>query len=153
MRARWTNIYLSKLLCICPSLLEVSTKKDRASTEISYQFLAPKVSLLFWGGIKPPTPVLQLIHFQLQRKALYYASVNSSCAQRRATAGHLFALLVPGVGHLQILGCSGRTLSFWRARGFLSEYNRILLEILLDFIGKTSRLAHLSRTGKNWRTL
>ena len=162
MRARWTNICLSKLLCICPSLLEISTKKDRASTEISYQFLAPKVSLLFWGGIKPPTPVLQLIHFQLQRKALYYASVNSSCAQPpppppppppRATAGHLFALLVPGVGHLQILGCSGRTLSFWRARGFLSEYNRIFLEILLDFIGKTSRLAHLSRTGKNWRTL
>ena len=74
----------------------------------------------------------------------------------RATAGHLLALLVPGVGHLQILGCpgaghlptTGRTLSFWHARGFLSEYN-----YTKDFIGKTSRLAHLSRTGKNWRTL
>ena len=71
----------------------------------------------------------------------------------RTTAGHLLTLSVPGVGHLQILGCPGRTLSFWHARDFLSQYNRILLEILLDFIGKTSRLAHLPRTGKNWRTL
>ena len=99
--------------------------------------------------------------FSAARKAFYYASVNSSCAQPpppppRATAGHLLALLVPGVGHLQILGCpgaghlptTGRTLSFWHARGFLSEYN-----YTKDFIGKTSRLAHLSRTGKNWRTL
>ena len=74
----------------------------------------------------------------------------------RATAGHLLALSVPGVGHLQILGCpgaghlptTGRTLSFWHARGFLSEYN-----YTKNFIGKTSRLANLSRTGKNWRTL
>ena len=49
----------------------------------------------------------------------------------RATAGHLPALSVPGVGHLQIL----------RSRK--------------NFTGKTStcRLAHLSRTGKNWRGL
>ena len=72
----------------------------------------------------------------------------------RATAGHLLALLVPGVGHLQILGCPGAghlptpgpTPSFWHARSFLSEYN-----FTEDFTGKTSRLAHLSRTGKNWR--
>ena len=39
-----------------------------------------------------------------------YASVNPSCAQRpppRATAGHLPALSVPGVGYLQILRCPG----------------------------------------------
>ena len=34
-------------------------------------------------------------------------------------------------------------LSFWHARGFLSENN-----YTEDFIGKESRLAHLSRTGK-----
>ena len=48
--ARLKNIYLSKLLCICLSLFEkISTKKDIASTEISYQFLAPKVSVLRWN--------------------------------------------------------------------------------------------------------
>ena len=41
-----------------------------------------------------------------------YASVNSTCAQPpppppRATAGHLPALSIPGVGHLQILHCPG----------------------------------------------
>ena len=48
MRARWANICLSKLLCICPSLFEkiISTKQDITSTEISYQFLAPKIALL-----------------------------------------------------------------------------------------------------------
>ena len=38
------------------------------------------------------------------------ASVNSSCTQPPpppATAGHLFPLSVPWVGHLQILYCSG----------------------------------------------
>ena len=74
----------------------------------------------------------------------------------RATAGHLPAMSVPGVGHLQILHCPGvghlptpgRTPSFWHPSGFLSEYN-----CTEDFTGKTSRLAHLSRTGKNWRSL
>ena len=74
----------------------------------------------------------------------------------RATAGHFPALSVPGVGHLQILHCPGTghlstqgpTPSFWHARGFLSDYN-----YTEDFTGKTSRLAHLSRTGKNWRSL
>ena len=48
--ARLKNIYLSKLLCICLSLFQkISTKKDTASTEISYQFLAPKVSVLRWN--------------------------------------------------------------------------------------------------------
>ena len=40
-----------------------------------------------------------------------YISVNSSCAQPRlpprATAGHLPAFSVPGVGHLQVLRCPG----------------------------------------------
>ena len=114
MRARWTNIYLSKLLCICPSLFEkkISTKQDIASTEISYQFLAPKVPLLIWGEIKPPTAVLQPIHFQLQQKPLYYASVNSSCAKPPLppgllTAGHFLALSVRG----------GGICKFWAARG------------------------------------
>ena len=82
------------------------------------------------------------------------ASVNSSCAQHpppRATAGHLPALSVPRVGHLQILSCPGAGhlpapgpfLTFWHARGLLSENN-----YTEDFTGKESRLAHLSRTGK-----
>ena len=44
----------------------------------------------------------------------------------RATAGHLAALSVPGVGHLQILHnlpTSGPFPSFSHACGFLSEYN------------------------------
>ena len=69
----------------------------------------------------------------------------------RATARHLPALSVPGVGHLQILCCLGAGHlptpgpfpSFWCAHGFLSEYNNTE-----DFTGKESRLAHLSRTGK-----
>ena len=92
----------------------------------------------------------------------WWWSVNSSCAQPphpppprpQATAGHLLAWSVPGVGHLQILCCPGAghlptpgpTPSFWHARGFLSEYN-----YTEDFTGKTNRLAHLSRMGKNWR--
>ena len=63
-----------------------------------------------------------------------YASVNSSCAPPplpRATAGHLPALSVQGVGHLQILHCPwaghlptlGPLASFWHAPSFLSEYN------------------------------
>ena len=68
-----------------------------------------------------------------------------------ATAGHLLALLVAGVEHLQILCCPGAGQlptpgpfpSFCHARGFLSEYN-----YADDFTGKESRLAHLSWTGK-----
>ena len=49
----------------------------------------------------------------------------------RETAGHLPALSVPGVWHLQILHClgAGHLLilgpfpSFWHSRRFLSEYN------------------------------
>ena len=55
----------------------------------------------------------------------------------RATAGHLPALSVPGVGHLPT---PGPFPSFWHARGFLSEYN-----YAEDFTGKET-LAHLSRT-------
>ena len=74
----------------------------------------------------------------------------------RATAWHLPALSIPGVEHLQILRCPGAGYlptprlfqSFWHVRGFLSEYN-----YTEDFTGKTSILAHLSRTGKNWRGL
>ena len=44
MQARWTNIYLSKLLCLPFSFRKkISTKQDTASTEISYQFLALEV--------------------------------------------------------------------------------------------------------------
>jgi len=65
--------------------------------------------------------------------AYHIASVNSSCAQRlpppRATAGHLPAFSVPGVGHMQILHSPGAGHlptpglfpSFWNAHGFLSE--------------------------------
>ena len=128
MRARWTNIYLSKLLCICPSLLEkkISTKRDIASTEISYQFLALKVPLLrrnkannsststdpFSAATK--TLVLCISQFQLR-------PAQPSPSPPRTTAGHLLVLSVPGVGHLQIWGCPGTghlpTLSFWHARG------------------------------------
>ena len=49
---------------------------------------------------------------QLLLMLFSYASVNSTCAQPpapcpRATAGHLPAMSVPGVGHLQILHCPG----------------------------------------------
>jgi len=46
--ARLNNFYLSKLLCIFPSLFckKVSTKHDITSTEISYRFLALKVPVL-----------------------------------------------------------------------------------------------------------
>ena len=43
--ARLKNICLSKLPCICPSLYNFR-KKSQASTEISYQFLAPKIPVL-----------------------------------------------------------------------------------------------------------
>ena len=57
----------------------------------------------------------------------------------------------PGVGHWQILHCQGvghlsspePPPSFWHARGFLSEY-----KYTKDFIGKTSRLTHLSKMKK-----
>ena len=70
---------------------------------------------------------------------MYYSSFNSSCAPPPhhpppppgATAGHLPALSVLGVGHLQILHCPetghlptpGSFPSFSQARSFLSEYN------------------------------
>ena len=163
MRARWTNIYLSKLLCIFPSLLEKNLNNARYSIHGNLlPVFSTDGSPLDLRRNKTTSSSKSTNPFSAARKAFYYASVNSSCAQPppppppRATAGHLLALLVPGVGHLQILGCpgaghlptTGRTLSFWHARGFLSEYN-----YTKDFIGKTSRLAHLSRTGKNWRTL
>ena len=58
-----------------------------------------------------------------------------------ATAGHLPALSVPGVGHLQILHCPGAE---YLPTPSSAEYN-----YTADFTGKTSRLAHLSRKGKN----
>ena len=69
----------------------------------------------------------------------------------RATAWHLPALSIPGVGNLQILCCPGTGYlptprlfqSFWHVRSFLSEYN-----YTDDFTGKTSILAYLSMTGK-----
>ena len=146
MRARWTNIYLSKLLCIFPSLLEKNLNNARYSIHGNLlPVFSTDGSPLDLRRNKTTSSSKSTNPFSAARKA-----------HHRATAGHLLALLVPGVGHLQILGCpgaghlptTGRTLSFWHARGFLSEYN-----YTKDFIGKTSRLAHLSRTGKNWRTL
>ena len=71
-------------------------------------------------------------------------SIPAAPSAPRATAEHLPALSVPGVGHLQILCCSGAGHlptprpfpSFWHARGFLSEYN-----YTEDFTGKENRLA------------
>ena len=117
---------------------KISTTQDIACTEISYQFLTPKVPLLIWGEIKPPTPVLQSIHFQLQRKpCIMHQSIPSAPSPSPPplpTFGYCraFARFVSpggGVGHLHILGCPGaghlatpgRTLNFWHARGFLSE--------------------------------
>ena len=57
----------------------------------------------------------------------YYASVNSSCAQP-PRVGHLQILHCPGAGHLPT---PGPFLSFWHARGFLSESN-----YTEDFTGK-----------------
>ena len=54
-------------------------------------------------------------------------------------------LYCPGAGHLPNPGLYS---SFWHVRGFLSENN-----YTEDFTGKTSILAHLSRTGTNWRGL
>ena len=49
---------------------KISKKQNIASTKISYQFLAPKVSALTKKK-KPPTPVLLTIHSQLQWKPLH----------------------------------------------------------------------------------
>ena len=57
----------------------------------------------------------------------YYASVNSSCAQP-PRVGQLQILHCPGAGHLPT---PGPFLSFWHARGFLSESN-----YTEDFTGK-----------------
>ena len=94
---------------------KISTTQDIACTEISYQFLTPKVPLLIWGEIKPPTPVLQSIHFQLQRKpCIMHQSIPSAPSPPppsppSATAGHLLALSVPGLGW--------GICTFWAARG------------------------------------
>ena len=82
---------------------------------------------------------------------LMHQSASCAHAPLRATAGHLPALSFPGVGHLPILRCPGAGHlptpglfpSWWHARGFLSKYNNTE-----DFTGKTSMLAHLTRTGK-----
>ena len=73
------------------------------------------------------------------------------CGLVRATAGHLPALSVPEVGHLQILSCAGTEGQAFaspelltRTRFPVSEYN-----YTEDFTAKTCRLAHLSRTGKH----
>ena len=43
------------------------------------------------------------VGYQKEGFAVSNASVNSSCAHPPPPAGHLSALLVPGVAHLQIL--------------------------------------------------
>ena len=77
-------------------------------------------------------------NFHMYKAFQINVPVNSSCTHLlpplpspRATAGHLLAFPVPGVGHLQILRCLGTGLlptpglfpSFWRARSFLSKYH------------------------------
>ena len=83
-----------------------------------------------------------------------HASVNSTCAQPPPLPGLLRGICLPwqsrGWGiKLQILRCPWAralhllTPNSWHARSFLSDYN-----YTEDFTVKTSRLAHLSRTGK-----
>ena len=88
---------------------------------------------LFFGSFRIPKVVFNVVMHQSIPAA-------PSPPPPRATVGHLPALSVPGVGHLPT---PGPFLSFWHAHGFLSENN-----YTEDFIGKESRLAHLSRTGK-----
>ena len=62
-----------------------------------------------------------------------YASVNSTYAQHppphpRVTAGHLPALAVPGVGHLQILHCPGTA----RGPHVVSYQNITTQKVLLE---------------------
>ena len=84
----------------------------------------------------------------------------------RATAGNLPALSVPRLRNLQILLCPGAghlpTLgpfpSFWRARGFLSEYNytdTLLTELIRSFIDKSGKRKRLFPTylGRSKETL
>ena len=74
-----------------------------------------------------------------------YPSVNSSCAQPPSPPGLLRGICPPcqsrGWGIYKFCAAQGPTLSFWHARSFLSQCN-----YTEDFPGKTSRLAHLSRT-------
>ena len=62
----------------------------------------------------------------------------------RATAGRLTALSVPGVGAFANFGLPGNRAFANPGAGFLSEHS-----YTKDFTRKKSRLAHLSRTGKN----
>ena len=65
-----TSVYKSYCVFAPPFSKKKKEKNtQQASTEISYLFLAPEVPVS--GRNKPTTPVLQPIHFQLQRKPLY----------------------------------------------------------------------------------
>ena len=96
--------------------------------------------------------------FYLMVFSMCNASVNSSCAQPPSTGycGAFACLVSPGDGALAqfVLPGAGRFPtpgpfpSFWRARGFLSEY-----DYTEDFTGKECKLAHLSRTGKKSKTV
>ena len=82
-----------------------------------------------------------------------HQSIPAALRPLWVTAGHLLALLVPGVGHLQILHCLGAGHfptpglfpNFWHARGFLSEYN-----YPEDFAGKNK---HISSSIKDRKKL
>ena len=94
-----------------------------------------------------------------------YTSVNSTWAPSPpapppATAEHLPALSVPGVGHLQILHCPGtgqqncNIANPWAIPELLTRTRfPIRIQLQRRFYWKKRRLAHLSRTGVNERGL
>ena len=105
-----------------------------------YNLLSPKQFFFLWRMIDVSSEERQVtenVSLFKRREWTFVmhqsipASTSNPPPLPRASAGHLPALSVPGVGHLQIL----------RSRK--------------NFAGKTStcRLAHLSRTGKDWRGL
>ena len=69
-------------------------------------------------------------------------SMRGICPPCQSRGGGAFANFALPVG--RAFANPGATPSFGHARGFLSKYN-----YTEDFTGKTSRLAHFSRTGKN----
>ena len=70
----------------------------------------------------------------------------------RATAGHLPALSVPGVGHLQMLHCPGPGICQPPGQSRAVDTHAVSYQNI-RFYWKKSRLAHLSMTEINCRGL